>query len=72
MDAEVKNLPRWEQDFSGTGTLACVQIVAAWPPEGGRYACMKLPRRQVISSVLLALIVLAVLAIRAWPPLFPK
>jgi len=33
---------------------------------------MKLSLRQVIGSVLLALIVLAVLAIRAWPLLFPK
>jgi len=33
---------------------------------------MKLSLRQVIGNVLLALIVLAVLAIRAWPLLFPK
>jgi hypothetical protein len=35
-------------------------------------SCMKLSRHQVIGSVLLALIVLAVLVIRAWPVLFPK
>jgi hypothetical protein len=33
---------------------------------------MKLARAQVVGSVLLALIVLAVLLIRAWPLLFPK
>jgi len=33
---------------------------------------MKLSRHQVIGSVVLALIVLAVLVIRAWPLLFPK
>jgi hypothetical protein len=33
---------------------------------------MKLSRHQVIGSVLLALIVLAVLIVRAWPLLFPK
>jgi hypothetical protein len=33
---------------------------------------MKLSRHQVIGSVLLALIVLAVLIYRAWPVLFPK
>jgi hypothetical protein len=33
---------------------------------------MKLSRHQVIGSVLLALIVLAVVIVRAWPQLFPK
>ena len=33
---------------------------------------MKLSRHQVIGSVLLALIVLAVLVVRAWPLLFNK
>ena len=33
---------------------------------------MKLSRHQVIGSVMLALIVLAVLVVRAWPALFPK
>jgi hypothetical protein len=33
---------------------------------------MKLSRHQVIGSVVLALIVLAVLVVRAWPVLFPK
>jgi len=33
---------------------------------------MKLSRHQVIGSVMLALIVLAVLMVRAWPVLFPK
>lgn len=33
---------------------------------------MKLSRQQVIGSVVLALIVLAVLVVRAWPLLFPK
>lgn len=33
---------------------------------------MKLSRHQVIGSVVLALIVLAVLAVRAWPLLFRK
>ncbi len=33
---------------------------------------MKLSRHQVIGSVVLALIVLAVLVVRAWPLLFPK
>jgi hypothetical protein len=33
---------------------------------------MKLSKHQVIGSVVLALIVLAVLAVRAWPLLFPK
>ena len=43
-----------------------------------RYFCvrnvggMKLSRHQVIGSVVLALIVLAVLVVRAWPVLFPK
>jgi len=33
---------------------------------------MKLSRPQVLGSLLLALIVLIVLLIRAWPVLFPK
>jgi hypothetical protein len=33
---------------------------------------MKFSRHQVIGSVVLALIVLAVLVVRAWPVLFPK
>ena len=33
---------------------------------------MKLSQHQVIGSVVLALIVLAILVIRAWPLLFPK
>jgi hypothetical protein len=33
---------------------------------------MKLSRHQVIGSILLAMIVLAILLIRAWPLLFPK
>jgi hypothetical protein len=33
---------------------------------------MKLARQQVLGSLLLALIVLLVLLIRAWPQLFPK
>jgi len=33
---------------------------------------MKLSRHQVIGSVVLALIVLAVLIVRAWPVLFPR
>jgi hypothetical protein len=33
---------------------------------------MKLSRHQLIGSVVLALIVLAVLVVRAWPVLFPK
>jgi hypothetical protein len=33
---------------------------------------MKLARQQVLGSVLIALIVLAVLLIRAWPLLFHK
>jgi hypothetical protein len=33
---------------------------------------MKLARQQVLGSLLLALIVLVVLLIRAWPLLFPK
>ena len=33
---------------------------------------MKLSRHQVIGSVVLALIVLEVLVVRAWPVLFPK
>jgi hypothetical protein len=33
---------------------------------------MKLERQQVIGSLLLALVVLAILLIRAWPVLFPK
>jgi hypothetical protein len=33
---------------------------------------MKLSRHQVIGSVVLALIVLVVLIVRAWPQLFPK
>ena len=33
---------------------------------------MKLSRHQVIGSIVLALIVLAVLVVRAWPVLFPK
>jgi len=33
---------------------------------------MKLNRQQVLGSLLLALIVLVVLLIRAWPQLFPK
>jgi hypothetical protein len=33
---------------------------------------MKISRHQVIGSALLALIVLAVLIVRAWPLLFPK
>jgi hypothetical protein len=36
------------------------------------WVSMKLSRHQVIGSVLLALIVLAVLIVRAWPLLFPK
>ncbi len=38
----------------------------------GMRVSMKLSRHQVIGSVLLALIVLAVLISRAWPLLFPK
>jgi hypothetical protein len=33
---------------------------------------MKFSRHQVIGSLLLALIVLALLVVRAWPLLFPK
>jgi len=33
---------------------------------------MKVARQQVLGSLLLALIVLVVLLIRAWPLLFPK
>jgi hypothetical protein len=33
---------------------------------------MKLERQQVIDSLLLALVVLAILLIRAWPVVFPK
>jgi hypothetical protein len=33
---------------------------------------MKLSRHQVIGSLLLALIVLALRVVRAWPLLFPK
>jgi len=33
---------------------------------------MKLARAQVMGSLLLALIVLALLVVRAWPLLFPK
>jgi len=33
---------------------------------------MKLSRHRVIGSLLLALIVLALLVVRAWPVLFPK
>ena len=33
---------------------------------------MKLSRHQVIGSVVLALIVLAVVVVRPWPLLFPK
>ena len=33
---------------------------------------MKLARAQVLGSLLLGLIVLAVLILRAWPLLFPK
>ncbi len=33
---------------------------------------MKLERQQVIGSLLLALVVLAILLIRAWPVVFPK
>jgi len=33
---------------------------------------MKLVRQQVLGSLLLAVIVLVVLLIRAWPHLFPK
>jgi hypothetical protein len=33
---------------------------------------MKLARSQVLGSLLLALVVLAVVLIRAWPQLFPK
>jgi hypothetical protein len=33
---------------------------------------MKFARQQVLGSLLLALIVLVVLLIRAWPLLFPK
>jgi hypothetical protein len=33
---------------------------------------MKLARSQVLGSSLLALVVLAVVSIRAWPQLFPK
>jgi len=33
---------------------------------------MKLERHQVVGSVLLALIVLVVLIVRAWPILFPR
>jgi len=33
---------------------------------------MKLSRHQVIGSLLLALIVLALLVVRAWPPPFSK
>ena len=33
---------------------------------------MKLSRPQVLGSFLLALIVLAILLLRAWPLLFPK
>jgi hypothetical protein len=33
---------------------------------------MKLERQQVIGSLLLALVVLAILLIRAWPIVFPK
>lgn len=33
---------------------------------------MKLSRHQVIGSLLLALLVLALLVVRAWPLLFPK
>ena len=36
------------------------------------WVSMKLSRHQVIGSVLLALIVLAVLIVRACPQLFPK
>ena len=36
------------------------------------WVSMKLSRHQVIGSVLLALIVLAVLLQRAWPLLFPE
>jgi hypothetical protein len=36
------------------------------------WVSMKLSRHQVIGSVVLALIVLAVLIVRAWPLLFPK
>lgn len=44
-----------------TGKSACATLHA-----------MKLSRHQVIGSVVLALIVLAVLVARAWPLLFPK
>jgi hypothetical protein len=33
---------------------------------------MKLARSQVLGSLLLALVVLAMVLIRAWPQLFPK
>jgi hypothetical protein len=33
---------------------------------------MKLARSQVLGSLLLALVVLAVVLIRAWPLIFPK
>jgi hypothetical protein len=33
---------------------------------------MELARSQVLGSLLLALVVLAVVLIRAWPQLFPK
>jgi len=33
---------------------------------------MKLERQQVIGSLLLALVVLAILLIRAWPIVFPR
>jgi hypothetical protein len=45
--------------------LGHLRVAAPW-------SYMKLSRHQVIGSVLLALIVLAVLLSRAWPLLFPK
>jgi hypothetical protein len=33
---------------------------------------MKLERPQVLGSLMLALVVLAILLIRAWPVIFPK
>jgi hypothetical protein len=48
-------------------------VLIAWPCECVRNVDgMKLSRHQVIGSVVLALIVLAVMVVRAWPLLFPK
>jgi hypothetical protein len=51
-------------NFRGAQRVVRTSVLEMW--------AMKLSRHQVIGSVVLALIVLAVLVVRAWPLLFPK